>query len=902
MMVGSAAGLRSYDWAVRPHLASLVEEFRKHPAEIAVVAHRGNRRYATTYGELANLAGRFAAELDRRGVVPGERVVLWGENSAEWIGAFFGCLLRGAIAVPLDAAGSSEFVARVIADVAPKLIVGDADLLPALSGGPPGAGEGVGRRSLLTFSRLRDELPAEPLFTVSNAVNQQTAFQIVFTSGTTSEPRGIVHTHRNVLVTLQPIESEIAKYRKYERWVHPLRFLHSLPLSHVFGQFMGLWIPAILAAEVHFAEQLDPGRTTDLIRRERISVLVAVPRIQHLLRAHLLGRFPMLAAELERSAGLSIGKRWWRFRAVHRALGWKFWGVISGGATLPPELEMFWTRLGFALIQGYGMTETAALVTLNHPFRVVQGTIGKPLPGREVKITDEGEILVRGDMLSGATWQGGSMRPREGEWLATGDLAEKSASGELRFLGRKGDVIVTGAGMNIHPADLEAAMMQQPGVRGCVVVPCEFAGGAEPVAVVLFSGGDEQLQAAVAQGNRGLAEYQQIRRVLRWPELQFPYTSTGKSIRRQVAQWTCDKLAGRQTGTAVASPGGDALLELIAEVTGEPANAHGGNGDLDSLRLSEDLHLDSLGRVRLQSALEQRFLIELEDDAIAGVVTLGELRAMVEGGVGAGQPVEPIGISSEGAASSDRVAAVQSANPGAPDHLYPRWPWSWPVQAIRVAFVELAMRPLVWLLGAPTVVRETADLPDGPLLVIANHVTAYDGALVLYALPPKLRHHVAAAMSGEMLLDLRLGRNQSNGLANLLAPAAYWLITALFNVFPLPRARGFRRSFTHAGEAMDHGFSVLIFPEGTRSRDGNLHRFRPGIGLLAQQSRAPILPVALIGLGELRASHSRWFRSGKLAVHVGAALPFEEGADPSQLTGQLEQAVRSLQSPAGDAS
>jgi long-chain acyl-CoA synthetase len=523
---------------VREHLASLVEEFRSHAGETAVVAHRGNRRYATTYGELAGIAGRFAAELERRGVVPGERVALWGENSAEWIGVFFGCLLRGVIAVPLDAAGSSEFAARVVQDVAPKLIVGDARLLAEL--GQQGTGnreqgtektESSQSPDCLPLMGIAAHLPAEPLFAVSDAVNQQTPFQIVFTSGTTAEPRGIVHTHRNVLVSLQSIENEMAKYRRYERVFHPLRFLHSIPLSHVFGQFMGLWCPALLAAEVHFAEQLEPARMTELIRRERISVLVAVPRVLHMLRAHLAGRFPTLAAQIDASAGLSIWRRWWVFRRVHSALGWKFWAVISGGATLPAELETFWNRLGFALIQGYGMTETAALVTLNHPFHIAPGSIGKALPGREVKITDEGEILVRGEMLSGATWAGGRMHAREGEWLATGDLAEKNAAGDLRFLGRKGDVIVTGAGMNIHPADLEAALVAQAGVRGAVVVADEMAGGAEPVAVVLFSGGDEELQRAVAEANRALAEVQQIRRVLRWPEI--------------------DRQAGAQAGGAV---------------------------------------------------------------------------------------------------------------------------------------------------------------------------------------------------------------------------------------------------------------------------------------------------------------------------------------------------------------
>jgi long-chain acyl-CoA synthetase len=214
-----------------------------------------------------------------------------------------------------------------------------------------------------------------------------------------------------------------------------------------------------------------------------------------------------------------------------------------------------------------------------------------------------------------------------------------------------------------------------------------------------------------------------------------------------------------------------------------------------------------------------------------------------------------------------------------------------------VAFIELVMRPVVWLLGAPRVVCEAAELPDAPVLVIANHVTAYDGALVLYALPAKLRRRVAAAMSGEMLMDMRRARNQPNAVANFFGPVTYWLLTALFNVFPLPRARGFRRSFAHAGEAMDRGYSVLIFPEGTRSRDGRLHAFRPGIGLLAAESRVPIVPVALVGLGELRASGERWFHSGKIEVRIGRAIPAaDEESDPAEFTARLEEAVRGLYS------
>jgi long-chain acyl-CoA synthetase len=253
----------------------------------------------------------------------------------------------------------------------------------------------------------------------------------------------------------------------------------------------------------------------------------------------------------------------------------------------------------------------------------------------------------------------------------------------------------------------------------------------------------------------------------------------------------------------------------------------------------------------------------------------------------------PIGATS---ASPVGVTAASPLNMRGREPLprYPRWPWRWPIRAIRTAFVALVMRPLVWLLAAPRVVREPEELPHGPVLVIANHVTAYDGALVLYALPVRLRRRMAIAMSAEMLLDLRRGRNQRSALRNLLAPVGYWLVTALFNVFPLPRQRGFQRSFSHAGEAMDRGYSVMIFPEGTRSADGKMHAFRAGIGLLAQQSRVPVVPVALIGLGEMRARRARWYRSGRLEVRVGKAFRIEEGTEPAQLTARLEERVRQL--------
>ena len=899
---------------MREHLATLLDDFKKHEREIAIVRYQGVRRRETTYGDLGHLARRFAAFLEERGIGIGDRVLLWAENGAEWVAAFYGCMLRGAMVVPLDAFGSAEFAARVAADVKPKLAVGDAVLIAKLN---PGVGTNP-EFATMSFEDWPASLPPREAVAVEG-LSRETPLQILFTSGTTGDPKGIVHTHGNVLASVGPIEQAAQKYLRYEKYVHPLRFLHTLPLSHVFGQTMGLWIPPIFAAEVHFDTRLVAPRLVETIKRERVSVLAAVPRVMALLKAHLESTTPGLSQRVAGSKGMKAWKRWWVFRDVHRALGLKFWALISGGGALAGPLEQFWNALGFVVVQGYGMTETTALITLNHPFHVASGTIGKPLPGREVKIGPDGEVLVKGPMISTATWSGGELRQREDEWLATGDLAETQSTGELRFMGRKSETIVTAAGVNVHPEDLEAALEEQPEIAASAVVAIETDSGPEPFAVLAIRGGEKEAEQAVDRANMRLADVQRVRRWKVWPEPDLPRTSTGKVRRKAVAEWAANQSAQAHVSAdgapTLQQDRGDWLYSLVAEIAGE----HPGGGD--DLRLAEDFHLDSLGKVQLTAALEGRMMDSPVEGAVDSAKTLGDLRRMIStarAGCADSRPTpvaravfDPVTEHETERIPVTGVAetSVKELPPGALEDresrptdfpapkasfLYPHWPWWKPVQWARSAFLEAIAQPLVWFLGNPRVTRPRELNASEPMLIVCNHVTAYDGALVEYALPSAMRRRVASAMLGEMLEDFRHFRNPDTGLFMLFGPAAYSLVTALYNVFPLPRRREFQRSFSHAGEALDRGYNVLIFPEGTRSEAGKLAGFRPGIGLLVKQAHAPVLPVALMGLGDLKAKGRGWFRSGKLEIRIGDPLRFGPLVSEAEITQKLHHAVSAL--------
>ncbi len=854
--------------------------------DCAYVFPRGYRRERWSYQRVAGVAYQFARELEARNIAKGDAVLLWSPNCAEWVAAFLGCALCGVIAVPVDDAASLDFALRISTQVRTGLVLCPRERASIFDGlaekiatiDPADLVAAVAERLAERFRPAQIQ-PSDPL-------------EIVFTSGTTAEPKGVVLTHANVVGNLVPIETEIGKYLKYERLVHPIRFLNLLPLSHVFGQFLGIFLPPLLGATVVFENTFNPTEVITTIRRERVSVLVAVPRMIESLKQKIErdldgglngGGSKNLAARYAAAKNQHFLRRWWTFRDLRRQFGWKFWAIISGGAALDRETEEFWHRLGYAVVQGYGLTETTSLISLNHPFHTSRGSIGKVLPGREIKLADDGEILVRGSGVASGYWDGRELQPvarsEDEGWYRTGDLGALDEQGNLFFKGRKKEVIVTPAGMNIYPEDLEAALRGQKEVRDCVVVGLERGGNAEPCAVLILrdrnsnaeavdvQAGDNKtvdVKTIVQRANETLAEYQRMRTWFVWPEEDFPRSSTQKPRRNVIRDAVEAGLRGQAPANA-ASP----LSELLTRITGRSIqNVQNLTPDAN---LESGLGLSSLDRVELLSALEDRYQIDLSETEFANAATVGDLEKLLQGNRG------------------ERGEIHSSA------FHYPRWALRWPTTWLRLASHYLLVHPAVFLLGWPRVTgRENLRGVRGPLLVISNHVADVDVGFIQTAIPARIRHKLATATGGEALEKLRSPGPDRVWLKRIYDRVQWTLGVALLNLFPLPRQSGFRKSFAYAGEAVDRGYSVLVFPEGKHTEDGKIRQFRTGVSLLANNLRIPILPMRIDGLFEFKHAGKKFAAPGKIHVRIGKPVQFAPESDPEEIARALQKAVEDL--------
>ena len=801
----------------------------------------GYRRRAHSYSDVGRASRGFAARLAGDGLGKGDKVLLWGENRPEWIVCYWGCLLLGVVVVPIDYRSSSAFAARVRGVVdARVVIVGDE--VPAF--GDAFAGAEIWRLADLDWS-ADGPVPDVP-------VSRDDVTQVIFTSGATAEPKGVVIRHRNVLANVVPVEREVRKYLRYARPFLPLRFVNLLPLSHMFGQSMATNIPPMVRGTVIFTRSLNPHDVIELIKARRVSVLVCVPKILDVLRDHVVRHLPE-AAEAP-PAGASIPARWWRYRRVHRAFGLKFWAFVVGAAPLPPDVEEFWRRMGFAVIQGYGLTETAPIVTLNHPFKTSKGSVGTPIEGVELRIAEDGEILVRGENVTSGYYGGTEAALAPDGWLHTGDVGERDEQGRVFIKGRKKEMIVTPDGLNVFPEDVERVVDAQPGVRESAVVGVTEGAQERVHAVVVLQDGAD-LDAVIRGANSALQDHQRIRTASAWTSGSLPRTEGTRKLRRAaIREWVA-------TGTRpMSASAGSSVESLIERFTHGRQVAEG--------TTIEELGLSSLERVELMVALEDTFQVRFDESRFAQAASVAKLKELV-------------------AAKPDSETIEQPVD-------FPEWNRRRPVWLVRRLSQAMWILPLARAFAHARVegLEHVKDL-KGPVVFASNHQSHFDVPVILAALPGRVRARVAPAMAKEFFKAhfFPEGQSWSARLSNSLN---YYLAAFFFNAFPLPqREAGARQTLRYIGELTGAGWSVLIFPEGQRSTTGNIKPFRGGIGMIGSRLDVPVVPVRIDDVDRVLPTGVSYARPSAVRVAFGAPLTLR-GDDYAALAQRVESAVRSL--------
>jgi long-chain acyl-CoA synthetase len=833
---------------------------------VYLVGTRGYRSKAWTYRAVVSAVRAVSAELAGLKIGRGDRVLVFGGPCPEWVVAFFAVLERGAVVVPLDAGASPGFVNRILIKAKPSLSIGEP--LP-LRSGPP----------FIPFSRIEElgifGARGEPGGEEAH-IDESTLAEIVFTSGTTSDPKGVMLTHGNILANLKPFAEGTDGRARLVRFLTPFRMLCTVPYSHMFGQAAGIFLPILLGSTVYFARDTGPAALCRAIRRDRILTLITVPRVMKLLADHVKaelsvrGKMPSFIRRWDRLVRLPYPIRALFYLDIHRLLGLHFWSFIVGGANLDRDTHEFWRRLVYSVFQGYGLTEAAPMVTMFNPFRHDRQSVGKLIPGQEIRIGPGGEILLRGDNVMSGYYGDpqGTKSVLDGGWLKTGDIGKIDGEGHLFIQGRIKDMISTSDGHNVFAEDVEKVLRGIAGVRDAVVFG-RIEGGGESVQAALILEAGVSGDAVVRQANALLLPFQRIRGFAVWTGKDFPRTATQKVKKSEV-------LRAIETEKA-ANPEGGALLEGLVPGRADP-----------EARLVEELGLDSLDLVELVSRVEKRYGVSIDESLIGPGATIGDLERMANRGLDAGAASVP------GSPPSPAPAAALPM---------PRWARSLPVRVIRLLLMDVFILPGFRVLFRVRAGERTAFPRTGePCIIAANHTSNLDPVFLLLALPGRFRGRISPAMGLNRFHGhfnrFAAARNPrareksgspAHGLMRFLHGAAYFLVTLLFQTFPFPQGTAYRPSLEYTGELLDRGLSILIFPEGEVSRSPRPRGFRAGIAKIAELTEAPVLPV---GIKWVKSSRKMIARR-EITVSFGAPVRYV-GEEYDEFARKVEAEVRAL--------
>ncbi len=883
--------------------ASAAERFGD---RIAVEMQGPGTPSAVRYRELRDLAERTAGWLTARGVARGGRVAILASNSASWCAAYLGVLRAGAAAVPLDTAYNATQVATLLADsgaaavfTSPEFLSSVEEAARALTTPPVvvvfGGSNANGDRH--AFASVIESAPAPGRCPAT----ARDAAVILYTSGTTSDPKGVVLTHANLL-------AERAAAFKIVGVTERDAVLSVLPLFHALAQMANLLLPFSAGARVVFLESVNSAELTRALKERGITSFVCVPQFFYLLHRRIdeeLRALPAAARALVRLlAGMNLFVRRWSgwnpgrliFGRIHRSVGPSLRLLVTGGARFDPETNRALHALGFTIQQAYGLTECSGAATITRAGDLAFDAVGPPLPGIEVRIKPggeepdrerhDGEVLIRGPIVM----EGYFNRPEQNAvtladgWLHTGDLGLVDRHGRLHITGRSKEVIVLGSGKNIYPEEIEAHYERSAYIKELCVAGLTRPG--DPVA--------ERLHALVrpdldAMRTRGMVNIRELLRFeieglsVQLPPYKrilgyeitldpLPRTTTRKLKRFAVEQL----LREREAAVAVqAVADTDAADDPIAaRVLAEIRQAVRADAPLSpATHLELDIGLDSMARVELLVHLTSTFDFEITDEETQTLHTVGDLVAAVR------SRVEALPGARETAAPWERLLRT----PPVDDPFVAQLAKPKPVRAV----ILFAIMKIVYAASWVTIgLRATGTeyLPRrGPYLISPNHQSYVDPFLIVAALPFRTFRNLFFVGAAEFFET----------------PFMRWL-ARLLNVVPIDPDAKLVSAMQVGAEGLRQGRVLVLFPEGERSIDGEVRAFRKGAAILSHHLGAPIVPVAIDGAWDLwprgqRINWSAFLPWHRTRVRVRFASPVACGQpDYVAETARLRDAVAAV--------
>ena len=816
-----------------------------HVSKIAYLYRPKFRTLKWTYGDIWNHANSFAHTLQQQGIRKGDKIILVGFNSPFWIAAFFGIQLAGAIAIPLSPESKSDFIKNIISQTKAKLILKSHAVLITGTSIPVFSFEKIPR------SNNKIQIPLLSL-------QEHDIAEIVYTSGTTGNPKGVVLTHKNLLSNLWSLQKAIPID-------HTMKFVSILPLFHILEQLGGMLVPFSVGAQVSYAASLDPNHLRRIFQDDKPNYMVVVPEFLRLVSLRLKdqikerGKLKLFNAMLGISYFLPIVLRRRLFKNIHQGFGWKMHTFASGGAPLEKEVERFWEGLGIYVLQGYGLTETSPILTANRYQDRKIGSVGKSLQGVQIKLASDGEILTKGANVFSSYWNQEEKTKEvfntEG-WFKTGDIGFFDKDNHLYIKGRKKFMIVLPSGENAYPEDIEFELNKQKEVIDSTVIGFK-RNGREEVHAVLLLKENVKIKTIIDRVNNNLLSYQRIQSFSIWPYNDFPRTPTKKIKKLEVLSIIKTQIDNKKQKRVIDSTLSklEKIISQIAEISSQEIS--------DEKKLVADLGFDSLKRIELVAKIENDFSVSLDEAKITDQTTIKDLKVII----------------------SEKK------------HKRIRYPFnakafSCFTTAIRGFLQIIILKPIVFFL-APTKIKGLNNIKHikGPALFFSNHLSSIDTAIIYKALPHKIRKKTAVATATDVLYEAEVP----------------WIkytrrfIELLFFTIPFDREGQVKSSLEYIGRVIDREFSTLVFPEGHISRTGKIEEFKLGTGLLGVEMGVPIVPIRILGTEKVLPSGPRgakptfrWPKRNNVSIIFGKPFLIDQKITYQEATHLIEEKIRNL--------